>query len=457
MNCYQIPTPGIGARPTAALRGRLQRLSRPCALLSFSWAVFTQAVVVGCGAESGDPQSTETGNPPLLTSDKIFVESDDDELVVTGEKGAVDPGGVDVRVSNETNGSKVTVVSEKDGSFEARVNGSAADEVTVVAESAVAGQSQSLTLSEMTSSSDSTQAGCEAICGAVECGASEPAFPIGGCNCRDGVCECTHEECVEACRRDMDDYRAQGTDCAALIPRLLGCIEAAPCELFAAEDYDAVMALPECEGVEALEETCVLGGGAQGCGFSTQTGSGTLAGPQLTECEILTSCVDANYGYDCHASVDSPDAYDCSCRRDGVPTDSFETKSGCAFPEEDARLVAFMNFRCDWELPVPATLEAAGCEASHTRPEGEKPAECELLAECDAGEFAVDCQTADDGSSVICSCTIDGEKSSTRALDAGGCWGGSALGDEEPASSSQALRAMNALCDWHLTGEGSER
>ncbi len=406
--------------------------------------------IPSCGADSASPNSTETGNPPLLTSGKIIVESDGDGLVVIGEEGAVEPGRSTVTVSNTSNGEMASVRSNGDGSFELEVDGEPDDSLTLVAESTSTGSSQTLALSQ--GASDPTLAGCEAICSAPECGASEFAFPVVGCRCDDGGCDCSFDECVEACQRDMSDYRAQSLDCAAMVPKLLGCMESASCELLGTGDIEALLGTPACEGVERIEEECVLGGGVQGCGTFVTEGGRSIAGSAPSSCGTFVQCADANYGYDCHLVDGEMGDYECTCRIDGRATSSARSVSPCVFGAEGWADLALMNFRCGWDLPMGTEYEFGDCQVTDSIPAGNESPECELSAECGDESFSVECVASDDESQVLCSCNVDGEVVFERQLDAQGCAGGADLYDEDTAPSEQStLRAMNALCEWHLT------
>ncbi len=409
------------------------------------------AMTPSCGADSAGPNSTEPGNPPLLTSDKILVESEGKVLVVIGEEGAVDPGRSTVTVSNSSNGETASVRSNRDGSFEVRVDGGPEDSLTLVAGSAASGSSQSLTLTQ--SPVDPSLAGCEAICSAPECGASEFAFPIVGCRCDDGECDCSFDDCVEACRQDMDDYRAQSPDCTAAVSTLLGCMESASCVLLGQEDYETLLKSPACDGVEMFDQACTLGGGAQGCGtvITGHSSGAELSAPD--SCEVFVGCADANYGYDCHRTDETGEEYDCVCRVDGLAWSSPSSVSPCGFDgQEVSNGLALMNFRCGWDLPMVTSHESSGCQVTDSIRSGNDSPECELSADCGDAAFSVECVASKDESQVSCSCAVDGEVVFERPLDAQGCLGGADLHDGDVVPSEQTiLRAMNALCEWHLT------
>lgn len=60
---------------------------------------------------------SETGNPPVITPDHVYTQNVDGGVQVTGQPGAVEPGGATVEVTNVDSGEVITVQSNPDGSF----------------------------------------------------------------------------------------------------------------------------------------------------------------------------------------------------------------------------------------------------------------------------------------------------------------------------------------------------
>ncbi|MFK7984799.1 MAG: hypothetical protein AB8I08_02135 [Sandaracinaceae bacterium] len=77
---------------------------------------------------------TESGNPPFTTDEAIRIDMRDGELEVVGDPGAVTPSDAEVQLINtEAASAPVVVAVAEDGSFMARLAGSADHEVRLVA------------------------------------------------------------------------------------------------------------------------------------------------------------------------------------------------------------------------------------------------------------------------------------------------------------------------------------
>jgi hypothetical protein len=86
----------------------------------------------GCFSTHGGPQdSTETGNPPVLDMHRVALKVSADTVHVTGEKGAVTPGGAAIEITNLTTGEVTKAKANPDGSFNVKVNGSPNDAFVV--------------------------------------------------------------------------------------------------------------------------------------------------------------------------------------------------------------------------------------------------------------------------------------------------------------------------------------
>jgi hypothetical protein len=90
-------------------------------------------VIVGLGCTK--TVGTETGNPPVIAASLVEVEAVDDEHVrVSGEAGAIEPGGGEVSVTNTTRGGEPVVVDvAEDGSFSVELEGDPDDHYEIVA------------------------------------------------------------------------------------------------------------------------------------------------------------------------------------------------------------------------------------------------------------------------------------------------------------------------------------
>lgn len=395
----------------------------------------------GCGADTVDT-STETGNPPLVASDKVQVaDAGDGEVRVTGSAGAVDPGGAAVTVTAEESGDSVTVDSEMDGSFSATIEGSVDDSYEV--EVASGGQTDVATVQVNTTDEASTeQRACEKICsGPTECGAAETLFPIANCDCDGAVCECSQEECVSACLSDMDGYRQRGSACSTSIADVQACILDAPCEALANQDADAVLAFPSCEAAIQFADVCGFEP-AGSCSTGTATSSGSVGSNQVEDCETGISCGGVDYGVECRLSEGAGPAYTCTCSTNGAPQRTFRSDGACGFPGEDEiHSLRYFEFYCGFNLP--GSPPPSGCgDIDYSEGQDGSPGACSVAASCGDGDYALECNPTATGDGVSCDCIVDGRVVSQVPLDARGCSVAAAYSEEEP----DPLAIMNALC-----------
>jgi hypothetical protein len=84
-----------------------------------------------CGGQSTDLTSTDTGNPPVIERRGIHLRAMDGVVIVSGDAGAVAPGGARVEVRNLTRAASANTVAANDGSFEVTVAGAVTDEYEV--------------------------------------------------------------------------------------------------------------------------------------------------------------------------------------------------------------------------------------------------------------------------------------------------------------------------------------
>lgn len=99
-----------------------------------TWA-WTLGLLLLTGGCTEARVGTETGNPPAVSLGQLDVEAAGDDMVtVSGDAGAVSPGGGEVSVRNVSQGGEpVTTSVDEDGSFEVTLDGTLADEYEVVA------------------------------------------------------------------------------------------------------------------------------------------------------------------------------------------------------------------------------------------------------------------------------------------------------------------------------------
>lgn len=92
------------------------------------------ALGLSCGARAAAVESTDTGNP-VVDLKKIRVVESKAGVTISGNAGAVTPGGADVSVVNLTSGDDASTTADADGSFEVNIQGSPEDEYRVTATS----------------------------------------------------------------------------------------------------------------------------------------------------------------------------------------------------------------------------------------------------------------------------------------------------------------------------------
>lgn len=108
--------------------------------------VVTLGGSVSCGARVEESiGSTDTGNPPIIDSARVFARLVGADLYVEGEAGAV-PGGATVTVEDPETGEKATAVADADGSFTIVMNDTGESDSVVVVVVATGGGSSQTTL-----------------------------------------------------------------------------------------------------------------------------------------------------------------------------------------------------------------------------------------------------------------------------------------------------------------------
>jgi hypothetical protein len=103
--------------------------------------MMSRLIVVGlviASAACAKTIGTETGNPPVIAPRLIEVEAiDEDHVRVSGDAGAISPGGGEVSITNQSRGDDPVVVEvAEDGSFSAELPGTTDDDYEVVASNA---------------------------------------------------------------------------------------------------------------------------------------------------------------------------------------------------------------------------------------------------------------------------------------------------------------------------------
>ncbi|HKU42221.1 MAG TPA: hypothetical protein VJR89_28880 [Polyangiales bacterium] len=87
-------------------------------------AVAGCALLVACFSANKPLDSTQTGNPPVIDTQRVGLHVRSDSVHVVGEPGAVEPGGVIVEVTNLDSGAVTRTKAASDGSFDVAVDGS---------------------------------------------------------------------------------------------------------------------------------------------------------------------------------------------------------------------------------------------------------------------------------------------------------------------------------------------
>ncbi len=126
--------------PVLLARSRLvrsipHRLDRVLGLVLLALAV--APFTLGCGGESDRMGSTDTGNPPVIVSQKLHITPVPSGVTVSGDAGAV-TSGARVDVVNTSTGDTAGTTAADDGSFAVAIEGGVNDEYRVYAE--LAGQ-----------------------------------------------------------------------------------------------------------------------------------------------------------------------------------------------------------------------------------------------------------------------------------------------------------------------------
>ncbi len=93
--------------------------------------IVVSCLIAACFSATKPLDSTQTGNPPVILTERVALRLSSTDLRVIGEGGAVDPGGAKVVVTNLTTGETFATEANADGSFDVKVTGSPNDVYSV--------------------------------------------------------------------------------------------------------------------------------------------------------------------------------------------------------------------------------------------------------------------------------------------------------------------------------------
>jgi hypothetical protein len=127
----------------------------PCLFLAVT------PLLMQCGGAAGI--GTETGNPPGIIQQKLYLEQVAGGIRVVGTAGAITPPGAAVRVTNLTSGTSVETSAGADGSLDVVVMGAAGDEYEVTASSGGQGTSERISFGEIARRPDLGAVSCPAL------------------------------------------------------------------------------------------------------------------------------------------------------------------------------------------------------------------------------------------------------------------------------------------------------
>jgi hypothetical protein len=133
----------------------LLRAFVPCVLLSVA------PMLLQCGGSAGI--GTETGNPPGIARQKLYLEVTAGGLRVVGGAGVITPPGSSVRVTNLRTGVSVEARAGDDGSLDAVVAGEIGDEVQVTVTSGGVELNESVSFAEIARRPDLSEVSCQGL------------------------------------------------------------------------------------------------------------------------------------------------------------------------------------------------------------------------------------------------------------------------------------------------------
>jgi hypothetical protein len=133
----------------------LLRAFVPCVLLSAA------PMLLQCGGSASI--GTETGNPPGIARQKLYLEVTAGGLRIVGRAGAIAPPGSSVRVTNLRTGVSVEARAGDDGSLDAVVAGELGDEIQVTLTSGGVEVSESVSFAEIARLPDLAGVSCQGL------------------------------------------------------------------------------------------------------------------------------------------------------------------------------------------------------------------------------------------------------------------------------------------------------
>ena len=107
------------------------RVQRRFVAIALWLCVTSSAALAACSSAHDPSSSTETGNPPVIDLLRVALKVSADGVSITGDKGAVAPGGAAIEITNLATSEVTHAVANDDGSFSVEVNGSANDAFVV--------------------------------------------------------------------------------------------------------------------------------------------------------------------------------------------------------------------------------------------------------------------------------------------------------------------------------------
>lgn len=308
-----IPAPYFRSLPNSLVRPSASKPASQrdaCAprMLTRTWiltlaigATLLPAVTTSCGARETN-MSTNTGNPPVVDRTLVRISAADDEVIVTGEPGAVETSGseqVVAKVTNLSNDATGSATVGSDGSFEVRVSGTVDDdyELTVTTRGAAP---TTVTVPQTEAQTDSGPMTClERTGGTPNEGGTRGPQPI--CGTLNAEASCLTGELATTVSLDCES----NDDCV-IAPNRSDCTDS--CNSGMAVSLQGASELAA--GLVSINETTCQDFDDEGCAYHI---SGCTPIPQLAaRCED-GQCVGKSVqrGFECSEAVFYPDAASC--------------------------------------------------------------------------------------------------------------------------------------------------
>lgn len=323
--CRATATPSFAPSPVHLRRCAESRRSWATALLV---ALMALPAAVSCGARELD-MSTKTGNPPVIDRTRVRIVGAAGDVVVSGERGAVDTAaGVQAvaKLKNRSNDASASAAVNEDGSFEVRVEGTLEDEyeLTITARGTSDSTTISLAVSDTTDSlgrGDGALTCLERTGTPVSEGATMGPQPVCGMLQSEALCRAA--ELVASASLECEDE----DDCV-VASRTPNC----------ADSYGGGVAVSTkgaselSVGLASIDETICQDFDEQGCTYYAS--GGPLHPKTVARCEA-GACVGKliQYGFECSNAVLYGNTATC---------DDYETEARCQRDE----MLADLNNAC---------------------------------------------------------------------------------------------------------------